>query len=625
MAPVSPFELGLRVTLKALCLATLIGAATTGQADTPLHIIRGNDLWSLRVEREWAPRTREAMKAFDAFARSQYGIEPGQSLAITLASLPKLRAPEGATQAGLSHVEAGLSEAELRDKTLLEPVRRSMAAVIDELGGDKNQALPEWLRLGLCDLVAMDIVATLDLPPLPPAAAEVPLTRPLGVGERQSDLHVKEQSQARLARRWALMATQQLQARLGAAFHPKLKAWLASAKQPDFDAGRAFQEAFGLSETEWLHTLEAQAPASNAPSNVPPSSPISTSSAQNEEGFIGTPTLQEAWAAFQATPQPRALAISANGRWGLGSQSPRSIDQAFKACQDQGGSNCRLVALDDEVVPQPDRAHVAVQMGGYKQDEFAQTVERNWLRVVRQASAQFDALVNDTLQVRLVRDARIYVAAGVDDYEQVLQQDMGMSAQKAETEGEVSGGLSNSKGQIALKFTPKQSRAAAYELAVKTTLHELTHELQKQLDHKHAGFTPPKWMTEGSADLMAYLLAPQVRIPDLEAQALRSWRERNLSWWRSGNKTQLQPDDMLGLAPKDWTRMMKEKRGNYQMAGLMCMYLQAITGERFLAAWVDYYRLAGQKGQTHARAFEQAFGLSAEDFHADFKNWLAQQ
>jgi len=266
-----------------------------------------------------------------------------------------------------------------------------------------------------------------------------------------------------------------------------------------------------------------------------------------------------------------------------------------------------------------------VQMGGYVYDDFARQVERDWLGLVRQASAQFDRLVNDVLKVRLVRDARIYVAAGVSDYEQILREDMRMPVERAELQGEVSGGLSNSRGQIALKFTPRQNRAAAYDMAVKTTLHELTHELQKQLDNRHAGFSPPAWLREGTADLMAYLLAPQVRINDAEAEALRNWRERNLNWWRTGNKTGLQAEDMVDVAPSGWTRMMKEKRGNYQMAGLMSMYLQAITGERFLPSWVAYYRLAGQKGQKAAAAFEQAFGLSEAEFHADFKRWLAQQ
>ena len=273
----------------------------------------------------------------------------------------------------------------------------------------------------------------------------------------------------------------------------------------------------------------------------------------------------------------------------------------------------------------PDRAHVAVQMGGYVNDEFAQQVERDWLGLVRQASAEFDRLVNDVLKVRLTRDTQIYLGAGVDDYAQILYKDMDLSESRAELQGELSGGLSNSRGQIALKFTPKQNRAAAYELAVKTTLHELTHELQKQLDNNHAGFRPPVWIREGTADLIAHLLAPQVRFDDVEAQALRNWRERILGWWRSGNKTGLKPDDLVGLTGQGWLMMMKDKRGNYQMAGLMSMYLQAITGPAFLPAWVEYHRLAGQKHRSARASFELAFGLSEADFLADFKQWLALQ
>ena len=85
------------------------------------------------------------------------------------------------------------------------------------------------------------------------------------------------------------------------------------------------------------------------------------------------------------------------------------------------------------------------------------------------------------------------------------------------------------------------------------------------------------------------------------------------------------PDEVATARPADWTRLMKERRGPYQMAGLMSLYLQALCGERFLPAWVAYYRLAGQKGQSAAQAFEQSFGLGEAEFLADFKRWLALQ
>lgn len=608
-----------------LVLPALLGlAASAAHAEIPLQFSGGEDRWSQLVAKQTLPRTGEAMAALEAFANSQYGVKLDGRLRLLMRATPNAALPEGAGNASLVlKVEAGMGEAELRARALSQPLRQGMLHVADEVSGGKSNKLPAWLVYGLSETVARQIVAGLKLPALPPYAAEPPINRPEGVDARKADQMVQAAQRTRQQQRLSVAAVEALQQRLGNEFHPRMKAYLQAAARDGFDADAAFLAQFGLTPVELLTPVErALAQKPEAGEDKP--APLTLSLAQIDVSR-DKPELQQAWAAFNQAAKPRALALASDGSWGLGSETLRPVDKALEACKSKSGSNCRLFALDDEVMARPDRAHVAVQMGGYVYDDFAKQVERDWLGLVRQSSAQFDRLVNDVLQVQLVRDARIYVGAGVSDYEQILREDMRMSTERAELQGEVSGGLSNSRGQIALKFTPKQNRAAAYDLAVKTTLHELTHELQKQLDNRHAGFSPPAWLREGTADLIAYLLAPQVRINDAEAEALRNWRERNLNWWRSGNKTNLQPDEMVEVAPSGWTKMMKEKRGNYQMAGLMSMYLQAITGERFLPSWVAYYRLAGKKGQSPSAAFEQAFGLSEAEFHADFKRWLVQQ
>ncbi|MDM4766104.1 hypothetical protein [Pelomonas sp. SE-A7] len=532
--------------LRLSLIVSLLLAATASQAEIPLQFSGGADRWSQRVSEQWLPRSKQALDSLEAFAQAQYGIKLDGRLSLLMLSTPTAAVPIQAGAAGQLKVEAGLAEAELRRRALLQPLRQGMGLVVEELTAGEAKRLPAWLSTGLADLVARQLVAALNLPTLPSYAAEPPIHRPEGADAAKSAKLVQGQQTLRAAQRLSLSLVEALQQRLGADFHPRMKAYLQAAGRHGFDAEAAFSQQFGLSQAELIAVVEKQ---------------------QAER------------------PEADAVAEAA-------AASPNAIQ---------------------------------VKMGGYVKDEFALQVERDWLGVVRQASAQFDRLVNDTLKVGLVRGARIYVGGGLQDYETILREDMRMPVERAELQGEVSGGLSNSKGQIALKFTPRQNRAAAYDVAVKTTLHELTHELQKQLDNNHAGFRPPVWLREGTADLMAYMLAPQVRVTDVETEVMRSWRDRNLNWWRTGNKTSLQPEELATVSPNGWTQMMKEKRGNYQMAGLMSMYLQAITGERFLPAWVEYYKLAGQKQPGAAASFQQAFGLSESEFQADFRRWLVQQ
>lgn len=622
MNELRPLRAPLRCARNLLLLPALLGlAASLAQAEIALPFTGGDDRWSQRVSSQVLPRSREALAALELLAQSHYGVKLDGRLSLLMQATPNAPVPAAAQTAGLVlRIEAGLGDAELRQRALTQPLRHGMLSVVDALSGGQSQRLPPWLAFGLAETVARQLVANLQLPPLPPYAAEPPITRPEGVDPRKAEQMVQAQQRTRLAQRLSVAAVETLQRRLGEDFHPRMKAYLQAAAGDGFDVEASFVEQFGLSTAALLQSVEQGGSARLEPAAADKPLQMAQIDVSRDK-----PEVQQAWAAFTEAAKPRALVLSPDGSWGLGTQTLRPVDKALEGCKAKGGGNCRLFALDDDVLARPDRAHVAVQMGGYVYDDFAKQVERDWLGLVRQSSAQFDRLVNEVLKVQLVRDARIYVGAGVSDYEQILREDMRMPVERAELQGEVSGGLSNSRGQIALKFTPKQSRAAAYELAVKTTLHELTHELQKQLDNRHAGFSPPAWLREGTADLIAYLLAPQVRINDAEAEALRNWRERNLTWWRTANKTGLQPEEMIDVAPSGWTRMMKEKRGNYQMAGLMSMYLQAISGERFLPAWVEYYRLAGKKGQSASGAFEQAFGLSEAEFHADFKRWLAQQ
>lgn len=537
-------------------LLALLGLCLSATADTRLYLSIGDERWSQRVRDELAPRTHRALSDFDSFAQREYGLVPDGRLAIVLASLPRSPLPEGVDATGLSRLEAGMSEAELRLHGLGLPLQRCVGALLDQAAGlppGSHSRLPGWVRLGAGELVAKQLMAGLELTPLSAEQAEPPMTRSDNRNTPEAERALTAQREARQQRRLSLLAMERLQQTSGERFHAQLKAYAVASAQPDFDPERAFESSFGLGMQEHL------------------------------------------------------------GR----------VDAALRACDRTDLPGCGRPAPAS--APDPDAAHVLVQMGGHVHDGFADQVEQQWLPVVQQAAAQFDRLVTQTLRVRLGRDARVYVAAGAEDYEQVLHEDMALSPAGAQMQSEVSGGLSNSRGQIALKFTPPQTRPAAYEMAVKTTLHELTHELQKQLDHNHAGFRPPIWLREGTADLFAYMLAPQVRINEADAEAMRNWRERNLAWWRNGNKTKLQPDEMWELSPSDWTHMMKEHRGNYQMAGLMCMYLQAILGERFLGAWVNYYRMAGDKQRTAAEAFEKAFGFRASAFQEDFKSWLAQQ
>lgn len=275
-------------------------------------------------------------------------------------------------------------------------------------------------------------------------------------------------------------------------------------------------------------------------------------------------------------------------------------------------------------------AQISVRMSGYSDDEFAREVEREWLPVVREAAGQFDRLVRETMRARLHQPVPIVIAAGKADYETLLAKEMNVSPAQAARTAHVTGGLANAAGKIAVVFNPGAGRGAQLLRAVKTPLHELTHQLQRQLAFNYYGFDAPRWMTEGSADLVAHLIAERVELADgRRVRTLAAWRELNLFWWLSDNRSGLTPEHLVDKADgREWLNMTSARRGNYQLAGLMVAHLYDMLGEEaFFRGWVRYYLSAGDTAFNDRpdRGFERAFGMSEKAFVADFRRWLDAQ
>lgn len=446
-------------------------------------------------------------------------------------------------------LEAGLSEAELRDRALLYPSRVLMYLAFYRLSAGNLDRLPPWLPSALADTLAQEALDAVHLPPPPELEKEIPLwdlapragthAQPAPAGS-MARVVARPSPKSRIA-----MAI--LRQRLGDGFHQAVKAYLLASARSDFNQPAAFAACFGISEHELAGLEERQS---------------------------NTRALQPAYAQS------------------VGEVSP----------------------------------HIHVRMGGYVRDGFAASVEQNSLPLVRQATLRFDELARDLWHVQLEHDVTVYLAAGPQDYQQVLAQDMHTKAEIAEVESEVSGGMSNRRGQIAIKFDNKSSLDKLNQRAVRTTMHELTHQIQYQLAEGKSGFRPPHWMMEGPAKLLEYLFSEQMLSDGGVPERAYAWRQTALTWWRTGNKTGLTPEDLVnaGSGP-DWLKMMKEHRGNYEMATLMMMYLKAVSGESFFADLANYYRLSGHAGQNHPLAFKSSFGVSESDFVADFKLWLMKQ
>ena len=159
--------------------------------------IGGEDRWSQMVVRDWQPRSEAALRQLREFCLAQYGQAPQAQRRWLLRATPRAESAEAEGQ--VLPLEAGMSEAELRQRALLLPLRRGMLDVVQGLG--QVDQLPPWLPAALADAVAHQMVARLALAPLPPYATEPPLYRPVGPDLRKADQQLQQLQRERLAQR----------------------------------------------------------------------------------------------------------------------------------------------------------------------------------------------------------------------------------------------------------------------------------------------------------------------------------------------------------------------------------------------------------------------------------------
>jgi hypothetical protein len=659
---VRPFSMS-RVTSLVTFLVLLFAHAMASAASTPERAT-----WAHQVQDVWQPKTFAALQQFDLLTRAQFGPALATAVADANTHPPQLLLREQ------------MDFAQLHEAAIDAPVQAAALALLARLSDGHAEQVPPWLATGVASLMADQVLDQMALAinsrdwrqgvalalrhasALPTPAAMLTAT---SVSAHGTDAAVSA----------AMVA--QLQARLGTRFYPALQQYLAGLGAGGSDREALFAAAFGVATADHaracaqaLASLRAEvrqhgapppgaAPSTAAPLGSTTSAPAAEALASNVSAAgsgvadvsaaqsparaastdatprarvaanlaahllpLESASAKAAFAEYQRARSPKAFAVSMRGQWAWVQDDSAAMANALRQCRWRDPVNCRLYAVDAQLQAPTGGVEIAVQMSGHGDGAWAAEVRKTWMPVVLGASAQFNKLLGKQMGVALDQDVRIYLAAGNADYARTLQEEMNMAPSAAATHADVGGGLANSRGQIALLFSPDRSRGALQERALKTSLHELTHALQNDLSHSYAGFSAPKWLREGSADLIAYTLASDAPMIGGSDVNLADWRKKCAQWYAKSG-AQLSPEEVFNAKSPQWLEMMKDKRGPYQMAGLMVMYLKERTGERFFTAWADYFERAGRRGQDEASAFQDSFGIEPARFLADFKQVLA--
>lgn len=616
-------------SLCALALAGLGGCAGEPSVQSAI----GGDNWSRKVSEIWLPETRQAMVEFDRIARQMSADSPARRPAIIVAS-----SAERAEVARKAHPEATVVQVLESGKPQVQseqairiPLKKRAEALLDELTAGHAARIPVWLHQAYVAWVVNTI------------QEKVETTR-AGDWERQTESAVrKADSPVSVAQVVAAGAgghlsapelnlasemIRRLQLAKGEPFPVRLGQYFRAAGRDGFDADQAFVSSFGMSRAAFVSQMDAylmvlRGEIRHHGQAVPPASGFATI---NEEARfpLQAENLRNLYERYRRARPPKALAISQRRMAAaFVEDSAEAMALAMRNCEGYDKASCRLYAVDDVVVyapPVANHAGVTVLLKVGDMDNWARQVQERWLPMVEEATTAFNQLFVDRTGSGLSETVVMYVAPDQAAYRSVLGQELGLLQEAASEEAGISGGMSVGKGLIALPLPETLSEGGLRERALKTNLHELTHEMQDQLS-KGQKARAPRWMLEGTADLMGFSVAGKLPGGIGADFTLQKWHDRNLGWYRT-TYNGIRPEEMMKVDHAGWTRMMKYKLGPYQMAGLMAEYLMISRGDDFYAEWVNYFKALGQRGAKEPEAFAANFGVSEDEFLAGFKVWL---
>jgi hypothetical protein len=600
---------------------------------TPPVSVEGNGARAEWLKENWVPKTEEALKRFDALTLSTTGKSVSRKTEVRLALSADLAKDASARnpQAVVVRMDRG-SYAQQYKQAVIQPLHTAALQWQHDISSGHEERVPTWLREGIAYETAYLVLDGIKTPALTSVDCrddnegavrkkkDIPSASALLSGEASAP------SAAGFAEMSAVFVDL-LRVRKGENFQAAWLQYFRAAGMPGFAHDTAFNAAFGLSPTDFESLAKTRVEQLRTVRNEHAAPLLATLTpfldANTPAPPLPTSGLREAYAKYLKGDSPKAFAFSRQGYWSADYDSTFSIERAMRLCGVGAPLGCKLYAVDDKVIAPTNNAHsVDVVMFGSSTD-WAKTVEQRWLPVVKTSARHFNAALQEKLGVSLVDSARIYVVSSREDYGRVLNTEIRQVLTAAERTAAASDGFSNGRGQMVTSVFADVHDDFRWQLATTTTLHELVHELQGQLTAGNEGFAPQRWMTEGSADQIAYLIAKDMPLEPTAKYEVNNWQERCIDWYKLGGARTTRPEDVLDVNFEQWLTLAKSEKSPYGMSGLMVMHMESLLGKKYYPALVRYWKLAAQKGQTEEDAFSTSFGMSREQFLGSLKTWLA--
>lgn len=201
------------------------------------------------------------------------------------------------------------------------------------------------------------------------------------------------------------------------------------------------------------------------------------------------------------------------------------------------------------------------------------------------------------------RDVRIVITPNKEAYTVARMREGGESREKAERHAKFASGNSFDATNTIVLNGGHPLMASNTAKRVKTTIHELTHQVQAQLSGDRWLKQGHIWIGEGSANSLAFRV--------MDYGGFSKIKQERIDWFKNVVNTGKKIPRPEALSSRDaWLDFMDKKYNAYGVGTSMTEFLIDRTGG--YDCFITYYKEL--KTNDKETAFKKAFGMSEDEF-----------
>lgn len=216
--------------------------------------------------------------------------------------------------------------------------------------------------------------------------------------------------------------------------------------------------------------------------------------------------------------------------------------------------------------------------------------------------------------ITLTRNVKIVLTPDKEAYTVARMREGGESREKAERHAKFASGNSFDATNTIVLNGGHALMASSTAKRVKTTIHELTHQVQAQLSDERQRTAGHMWLSEGSANSLAFRV--------MEYAGFSTVKQERIDWFKNVTNTGKKiPRPEALLTEESWLDFMDKKYNAYGVGTSMSEFLIDRAGG--CDAIIAYYKEL--KKNDKEKAFEKAFGMTYDAFIEQYAEYYDKE